>query len=207
MNSFSLEIEFRRIIKTLIRYISDKILWSLIKTKNLEIIPKNFSWVILDELGLNLRYKGRIDFRRPLGSISWNKHYNRCFQIFKNIKSKKEVEKYFFYPFFSSFSSFCSSFTSIDTKFIDSYFQVKRRFTKHLPLLFSNENFFGFLISLWEILEILFLKITQKSKFHRISFLRVKNLIFKVNKQFKNNFPTIKIKTIFINLLSRKKIL
>ena len=99
MKSVSVEIEYRRIIKTLIRHISDKILFSLIKTNNLDIIPKNFSWILLDKLGLNLRYREKIDFKKSLGSISWNNGYNRCFQVFKNIKSKKEAIKYVCYPF------------------------------------------------------------------------------------------------------------
>ena len=58
------EIEFRRLVKNLIRKISTKIFWSLIKSKNLEIIMKNFSWVFLDEYRLIVNYKKPIDYKK-----------------------------------------------------------------------------------------------------------------------------------------------
>ena len=80
------EIEFRRLVKNLIRKISTKIFWAIIKFKNLEIIMKNFSWVFLDEYGLIVNYKRPIDFKKPLGFILLDSNDNRCIDVIKNSK-------------------------------------------------------------------------------------------------------------------------
>ena len=200
------EIEFRRLVKNLIRKISTKIFWAIIKFKNLEIIMKNFSWVFLDEYRLIVNYKKPIDFKKPLGFILLDSNHNRCIDVTKNSKFFYRNSKFFSYSFFSHFFYGTSNFTFTDIKIIDSFFQIKKKFSKFLPIIFPIGNFYGSLLSLSELLRILFLKFIQNSRIHKVSFLKIKNLILKFIQKSEINLPIKKIRMVFLNILLRKKI-
>ncbi len=200
------EIEFRRLVKNLIRKISTKIFWSLIKSKNLEIIMKNFSWVFLDEYRLIVNYKKPIDYKKPLGFILLDSNDNRCIDVIKNSKFFYRNSKTFSYSLFSRFFHCTSNFTFTDIKIIDSFFQIKKKFSKFLPIIFPIGNFYGSLLSLSELLRILFLKFIRNSRIHKVSFLKIKNLILKFIQKFEINLPNKKIRLVFLNILLRKKI-
>lgn len=201
----SVEIESRRMTKILIQKISNTFFCSMIQSVNLNLSPKNFSLVFLNKKNLCVKNLRIVHFRKLIGYTYWNDNSNKYCNTVKNIKYFTKNIYRFSYPFFSDFSISNSTFTFMNSKFIDSYFQIKKSFLKSLPVLFSIENIYGLLFSLAESLKILFKKFTQTSKVHNVCFKMIKKLIFKYSKRKKIDLTDKKMNCILIYTILREK--
>jgi hypothetical protein len=206
MQQFLLSIELRRLIKILIQKISSKTTWLLFKTRNFQFIPKNSSWIFLDRIGNNMRKLKIKIFKKLRGLIFLTNRENKCLYALKNCNHFKKKLNLCFFPISYSFFSPDSIFAFFDMKLIDSYFQLREKTSRLLPILSSIENFYGFLLSLSEISILLFQKLVHLSNIHRIFFTRIRGLIFEVIGKFINNRSKKKIKNFSINLLLCRKI-
>jgi len=205
MKIFSNEIEFRRLCKILLKKISFELKLRLIKTKNINIIPKNFSWGFVNKKiyqYYNLKIK---NFKKMLGFISWNNNYDRFFEVVKRTRTSQKNSNYFDKNSFNRYFFRGSNFILSKNRFLDSYFQIERKFLSYLPVVCSLENCFGILLSKREILKILFRNLNQINVFFRKAFIVMK-ILFCNFIQEKNIYGNNKkIKDIFIEVILRKK--
>lgn len=206
MQQLLLSTEIRRSIKILIQKISSKTTWLLFKTKNFKFIPKNSSWIFLDKIGNNMKRLKIKNSRKLRGLIFWRRRENKCLYALKNCNRVKKKLILCFFPIYYSLSSTDSIFAFFDMKLIDSYFQLREKTSRLLPILSSIENFYGFLLSISEICILLFQKLVQLSNIHRIFFTRIRCLIFEIIGKFMANKSKKKIKSFSINLLLGRKI-
>jgi|NorSeaMetagenome_1021524.scaffolds.fasta_scaffold07415_3 hypothetical protein len=205
MNNFLVALELRRLIKILIHKISSKTIWLMLKTKNFQIIPKNSSWIFSDRIKDNFREFKIINFKNLLGLIFLtSNNTNKCFYTFKNYNCGKKKKSCFF-PIVSEFSYPDSIFTFVDMKLIDSYFQLKKKIFKLLPIVFPMENLYGFLLSLSETSILLSQKLVQFGNVHKIFFTRIKNLLLEIIAENIPNILTTKNNNMAINLILRQK--
>ena len=206
MPHFLLSTELRRLIKILIQKISSKTTWLMFKTRNFQFIPKNSSWIFLEKNG-NKRRKLKIKNSRKLrGLIFWTSRENKCLYALKISNRLKKKLNLSIFPISHSFSYPDSIFGFFDMNLIDSYFQLKEKTSRLLPILSSIENFYGFLLSISEISILLFQKLVQYSNIHRIFFTRIRCLIFEFIGKFMADRSKKKIKIFSINLLLCRKI-
>ena len=110
-----------------------------------------------------------------------------------------------FFPIVSEFSYPDSIFTFVDMKLIDSYFQLKKKIFKLLPIVFPMENLYGFLLSLSETSILLSQKLVQFGNVHKIFFTRIKNLLLEIIAENIPNILTTKNNNMAINLILRQK--
>ena len=179
------EIEIRRLFKLFIQKFSNKLLLSELNIKNFDVIPKKFSWIILNNENLVLKDGIKPKISDLLGIISISTRNNKFIDVTRDLKSVNSEYGVNSSQFLADFSTSESFFTFVENKLIDSISQLKKRFCKILPIVFSLENLYGCLFSLPEILSILFWKFTQKSKIYRILFIKTKKLLFLINKKKK----------------------
>jgi len=204
MKVFSNEIEFRRLGKILLKKISFELKKRMIKTKNINIIPKNFSWGVVNQKiyhYYNLKIK---NFKKMLGFISWNNNYNRFFEVVKKIEPTRNLN-YFDENLFGRYFFRGSNFTLSKNKFIDSYFQIERKCLINLPIVFSLENCYGILLSKKEILKILFRNLNQSNIFFRKAFIFTKTLFYNFIPEKIIYGNKKKIEDVFIEIVLRKK--
>jgi|Transcript_31922 hypothetical protein len=201
----TIEIESRRMEKIIIQKIHTKFFCSMIRSINLNILPKKLSWVFLNKKNLFVKSTKIEKFKKLIGYIIWDENSNRYFNTTKNTRYWFKNLDRFKYPIFSDFSFPSSNFTFVDIKMIDSFFQIKKKFIQSFPILFSIENFYGLLFSLAEFLKILFKKFIQTSNVHKICFNSIKKLIFKFNKAKTINFTNLKINSIVINTILKER--
>lgn len=90
-------------------------------------------------------------------------------------------------------------------KLIDSYFQLKKKIFKLLPIVFPMENLYGFLLSLSETSILLSQKLVQFGNVHKIFFTRIKNLLLEIIAENIPNILTTKNSNMAINLILRQK--
>ena len=199
------EIEIRRLFKVFIQKFSNRLLFSELNIKNFHIIPNQFSWILLNNENLVLKDGIRPKISDLLGIISIGTKNNKFIDVTRDLKSVKNDYSVHSLQFLADFSTSDSFFTFVENKLIDSIFQLKKRFCKLLPIVFPIENLYGCLVSLSEILSILFWKFTQKSKIHRILFIETKKLLFLINKKKKFTLSNKKAKNFFLHILRRKK--
>ena len=177
MYDLSIEIESRRQIKILIKKFSFELMNRLIETENLNIIPKKFSWILLNKEITN-QYKFKTEnIKKILGLILWNTDFYRNYEIIRKPNLSKNSSSYREYPLFSKSFSYGSNYILSGIKLIDSYFQIKRKFLGTLPVICSAKNLYGILISLRELLDILFRELIQTNIVHKIAFVIIKALI------------------------------
>ena len=206
MQQFLVSTEFRRLIKILIQKISSKTTWLLFKTRNFQLIPKNSSWIFLDKTGYKMKKLKVKSSKKLRGLIFWTSMENKCFYTLKNCTRVKKKLNQSFFPISYSFFSPDSIFAFFDMKLIDSYFQLREKTSRLLPILSSVENFYGFLLYRSEISILLIQKLVQLSNIHKIFFTRIRCLIFEIIGKFMTNRSKKKIKKFSINLLLCRKI-
>lgn len=206
MPHFLLSTELRRLIKILIQKISSKTTWLMFKTRNFQFIPKNSSWIFLEKNGNKMRKLKIKNSRKLRGLIFWTSRENKCLYALKISNRLKKKLNLSIFPISHSFSYPDSIFGFFDMNLIDSYFQLKEKTSRLLPILSSIENFYGFLLSISEISILLFQKLVQYSNIHRIFFTRIRCLIFEIIGKFMTNRSKKKIKKFSINLLLCRKI-
>ena len=206
MNSVLIALELRRLIKSLIHKIFSKTKWLMLKTKNFQIIPKSSSWIFSDRVEDDFRKFKIMNFKKLLGLIFLTTSTKKCFYAFKNYNCVKKKLNSRFFPILSQFSFPDSIFTFVDMKLIDSYFQLRKKMFKLLPILSSSENFYGFLLSLSEISILLFQGLLQFHYVHSVFFGRIKNLIVGVMGKTIPNILTKDNNNTSIDLLLRQKI-
>lgn len=186
MKFLSIEIEIRRQIKIMIKKTSFDLLEKMIKTKNFNIIPNKFSWILLDrKIYPQYKFKNE-NIKSNLGLILWDSDFYRNYEVVKKPNILKKCLKSLKYPFFSKFFSFNSNFTLSEIKLIDSYFQMKKNFLGTLPVICSVKNLYGISLSLTELLDILFRKLTQTNIFHSVIVVILRTVInnFLLKKNF-----------------------
>ena len=145
MPHFLLSTELRRLIKILIQKISSKTTWLMFKTRNFQFIPKNSSWIFLEKNGNKMRKLKIKNSRKLRGLIFWTSRENKCLYALKISNRLKKKLNLSIFPISHSFSYPDSIFGFFDMNLIDSYFQLKEKTSRLLPILSSIENFYGFL--------------------------------------------------------------
>ena len=191
--------------KVIIQKISNKLLWLMIKVKNLIVIPKNFSWIFLHNKFQEKKRNVKVKFKKLQGFVLWNSVHSRIFDIMRNLNINNKYKKSLVYPFFFTLFSLFPNFALSGNRIIDSFFQLKKKFSEFLPIIFSLENFHGFLISLSDLFRVFFWKFVQYSILHKISFLKIRIMVFKLSNKNRSCFPFRKSDFFLNSIILRKK--